>query len=78
MTTVADFSGNAALDPETVKLTSEAYGLVIQALHDRGQPQLVKEIIAKRILELAGLGERDPKHLCLTVLSELGLPPETE
>jgi hypothetical protein len=34
-----------------------------RCLHDAGQPALVREIIAKRVIEAAKKGERDPVRL---------------
>jgi hypothetical protein len=45
-------------------------------LHDRGQPQVVQEIIAKRIIDIAMTGERDPDELARRALQALGLTPE--
>jgi hypothetical protein len=43
-----------------------------RSLHDTGQPGIVKEIIAKRIIALAREGDNDPDHLCETTLKALG------
>jgi hypothetical protein len=43
-----------------------------QSLHDNGQPDLVRQIIAKRIIEVARKGERDPDELCARALRALG------
>jgi hypothetical protein len=51
----------------------QAYEFVLKELHDRGQPDVVREVIAKRIIELAAIGERDSRRLCTTILSEFGL-----
>jgi hypothetical protein len=41
------------------------------SLHDAGQPNIVKEVIAKRIISLARNGERDPDRLCDETLKTL-------
>ena len=74
MDAIAEFVGSVTYDPETVQVMSQAYESVLKELHDSGQPELVREIIAKRIVELTAMGEREPRRLCDTVLSELGLP----
>jgi hypothetical protein len=43
-----------------------------QSLHDNGQPDLVRQIIAKRIVEVDRKGERDPDELCARALQALG------
>jgi hypothetical protein len=39
------------------------------SLHDRGQPEVVREVIAKRIIEAAQRGVVDPASLCADALS---------
>lgn len=73
MDSIAEFVGSVTYDPEAVQAMSLAYDAVLKELHDRGQPEMVREIIAKRIIELAAIGEREPQRLCDTVLSEFGL-----
>jgi hypothetical protein len=45
---------------------------VCHSLRDNGQPDLVRQIIAKRIIEVARKGERDPDELCARALQALG------
>lgn len=59
-----------SLDPETLKILGEAYDRALASLHDAGQP--IIETIARRMLELASKGERDPERLCQGALSALG------
>ena len=73
MSSFAEFVGHSIYDPEAVRAMSLAYEAALQQLHDRGQPAIVREVIARRIMELAALGERQPERLCATVLSELGV-----
>ena len=42
----------------------EAFDDACKALRDTGQPQIVRDVIAGRIIESARLGERDPQRLC--------------
>jgi hypothetical protein len=39
-----------------------------------GEPSVVQEVIANRIIELAKTGERHPQVLCDRALEALGLP----
>jgi hypothetical protein len=64
-----------AFDPETVKTLCEAYDKCRKALHDTGQPEIVKEVLALRIIALAKQGERDPERLCDGALAALGDKP---
>jgi hypothetical protein len=45
---------------------------VCRSLHDAGQPDIVKEIIAKPIIDLAREGDNDLDHLCEVTLRILG------
>ena len=42
-----------AFDPESIQVLSAAYDRAMRELHDNGQPVLVQEIVAKRIIQLA-------------------------
>ena len=48
---------------------------VVYVLHDRGQPDIVNEVIAERIISLAKKGERDPDKLCEGALVALSGTP---
>jgi hypothetical protein len=49
----------AVFEPATLALLSAAYDKAVE-----GQPEGVREIIAKSLVELASQGERDPDRLC--------------
>jgi hypothetical protein len=66
----------STFDAQTTALLGAAYDKVIAGMHDRGQPELVREIIAKHIIELATNGERDIGKLCQGALARLGLSQE--
>ena len=72
MGTILDLFHEAVSDPEMVKTLCEAYEKACKSLHDTGQPQIVNEIIAQRIIALAQKGERDPDLLCAGALTALG------
>jgi hypothetical protein len=63
-TEVSVFAHGTTLDPQTIALLTATYHKAIS-----GQPAAVHEIIAKRIIELASKGERDPDKLCLEALA---------
>jgi hypothetical protein len=69
---VEEFFHNSAFDPETVKSLCDAYDKACRSLHDNGQPKIVSEVIALRIISLAKEGERDPDRLCAGALTALG------
>jgi hypothetical protein len=58
--------------PETIGARGKAFDRARHSLHDIGKPDLVREIIAKRIVEVARDGERDPDELCVRALKALG------
>jgi hypothetical protein len=73
MATVLSFLLNRPdFDDETARLMGEAFDAVCKDLDDTGQPALVREIIAKRIIEAARTGERDPVRLRNAGLAALG------
>ena len=51
----------------------EAFDKARKLLHDRGQPAMVQEIIAKRIIDIARTGERDPEKMCKQALAAFGI-----
>ena len=52
----------AAFEPEVLKLLIQAYDAAVKRV-GKGQPPLVLETMAKRIIEIAGSGERDPRKM---------------
>ena len=52
----------AAFEPEIVVLMTRAYQAAVKRV-GKGQPMLVLETLAKRIIEVAGRGERDPQKM---------------
>ena len=62
MTLVTEFH-QAAFEPEVVRAMTTAYDRALQELKDQNQPELVKEVLAKRIVEAAKGGERDCERL---------------
>ncbi len=59
--------------PEVTQIMGEAYERATKSLHDRGQPALVQEIIARRIIDLVAFGERDPQKIAGMALASLGI-----
>jgi hypothetical protein len=47
-------------EPEGIVAMSKAYEASLKELHDTGQPELVLEIIAERIIAAASTGELNP------------------
>jgi hypothetical protein len=63
-------------DDAAIRAMGDAFDDATRELHDRGQPAIVREVLARRIIEAAKLGERDPKRLRDIALA--GLPPRYE
>jgi hypothetical protein len=68
------FAEHGPFEPEAGAAMSEAYEAALEELHDTGQPQIVLEVIAERIIAAAKLGERDPLRLREAALG--GMPSE--
>lgn len=61
-----------AFDAETTRLLGEIFDSICIPRHDSGQPDIVLEVIAKRIIEAAKRGERDPHRLRAAALDSYG------
>ena len=63
---------NSSVSPEEVVRLRIAYQKTLDSLHlvDRSDP--VSEIVAKRVIQVAGTGVRDPAQICKIALKELG------
>jgi hypothetical protein len=62
-------------DPETKRIMGVAFELTRAALRLTNQDDLAPETIAKKIIELAIAGERDPERMCDLALDYLRKPP---
>ena len=65
---------NSAFGPEDIERLATAYEDALRALKlvDRDDP--ITEIVAKRIIEAAQTGLRDPDSLCATAIRDLSVP----
>lgn len=63
----------ATFDEHATKAMDEAFDAACQELHDTGQPQIVYEVIATRIIDAAKKGERDVARLRDAGLAALGI-----
>jgi len=64
-------------DPETTRLMAIAFEMALVALQRTdGIVNPTREAVAKKIIELAKAGERDPERLCDTALQSLRPSPE--
>lgn len=74
MASILTFIGKAGgvFDDRVTKVMGEAFDRACKELHDKGQPEIVYEVIAKRIIEAARNGERDPIRLRKAGLAAFG------
>jgi hypothetical protein len=56
-------------ESEVIGLISEALEAACKVLRDTGQPKVVREVIARRIIAAASNGERDPIRLRAAALA---------
>jgi hypothetical protein len=56
-------SSSGAFGPEAVAEMGEVLDAAYEQLQDTGEPDVVRERIANRIIAAAKLGERDPARL---------------
>ena len=63
-------------DDHATSILGEAFDAACKELHDKGQPTIVYEVIAKRIIDAAKKGERDPVRLRNAGLAALGFDKE--
>jgi len=71
---ILTFIGKAGgvFDDRVTKIMGEAFDLACKELHDKGQPEIVYEVIAKRIIEAVKNGERDSIRLRSAGLAAFG------
>jgi hypothetical protein len=67
---ITPFLNDTKFDPEAKRVLSVAFEMARVALRLADRGDLTNEIIAKRIIELAKAGERNPDLLCEGVLKE--------
>jgi hypothetical protein len=64
MASIIPFIPRGVFDESATRAMGEAFDAACAALQDGNLSDLVREIIAERIIEAARHGERDPKRLC--------------
>lgn len=62
---------DAAFDQAEVVILLDAYVRACRSLHDRGQPDIVTDVIAERLITLARAGQWDPQKLSEGALGTL-------
>ena len=65
-------------DDRVTKIMGDAFDSAGKELHDSGQPPIVYEVIAKRIIDAVKGGERDVMRLRNVGLAALGLEDDDQ
>ena len=65
MASILPFNRKAGtvFDDRITEIMGEAFDSACKELQDTGQPPIVFEVIARRIIDATGTGERDPVRL---------------
>ena len=71
MASILPFIPRNVFDDAVTKVIGEAFDTACRAMHDAGQPEVVYEVLAKRIIAAASKGERDVGRLRQTALAAL-------
>ena len=69
---------NSALGPVEIGRMTAAYEAALRTLGLQDRDDSIKEIVARKIVEVTQTGERDPKKILRLALSGLGLPAAAE
>ena len=74
MASILTFIGKAGgvFDDHVDQIMGEAFDRACKELHDKGQPEIDYEVIAKRIIDAVKNGERDPIRLRNAGLTAFG------
>ena len=72
MSSVVPLFKDSGFDDEATQILGIAYDIACRSLHPKGQPPVVQAALAKKIVEAAQYGERDPDRLAAIALSILG------
>ena len=64
-----------SFDNVVTHLMSEAFYEACRLLDDRGQPTIVRQLIAKRVIDLTVAGERRSSEIATKALCTLGITP---
>ena len=66
----------SAFDPEEITCMTAAYEDALRVLQLANRQDPITELVAKKIIEVAQAGERNPDSLREKALTELGINPE--
>jgi len=73
---IPEFLDGFKFDPEVKRIMGLAFEMTCAAIKYTSRPDVAREAVARRIIELAKNGVRNPDRLCERVLDDLRkLPP---
>jgi hypothetical protein len=72
MSSVVPLFRDTAFDAEATQALGQAYDIACRALHPKGRPPVIQDQLARKIIEAAQRGERDPERLATIALGTLG------
>jgi hypothetical protein len=72
VSTIVPIFRDSAFDDKMTQILVKAYDIACRSLHRKAQPPVVQEVLAKKIIEAAQRGERDPERLAGIALGMLG------
>jgi hypothetical protein len=65
---------NSAFGPEDIERITSAYEKMLVLLRLKDRTDAMTEVIAKRIIEIAQTGQKDPELICTLALKSMGIP----
>jgi hypothetical protein len=74
---ISSYLDGEQFDPETQRIMGLAFELTRAALRISNQDDIAPDIIAKKVIEFAKAGERDPERICDYALANFRFRPDT-
>ena len=71
MASIIPFIPHGVFDESATRAMGEAFDAACAELQDSNLSELMREIIAERIIQAAKRGERDPKRLCSIAIAAI-------
>jgi hypothetical protein len=73
MGTAVSYFNGSVFDPQATRAMGEAFDLACQTMRIGAQSEVVKEIMAARIIQAAKSGEFDPHRLAAKAMDAIGV-----
>ena len=72
MSSIVPVFRDSGFDAEATSALGQAYDVACRSLHPKGRPPVLQQMLAKKIIEVAQRGERDPDRMAAIALANLG------